>query len=128
MLYRLYCLYCLYDRDVVLDWFIARRDMDGLPHNPRQAKQARTSHAAQQPKQQQQHIGSSPQLDKAAAVQARGAAGAAPAVSRLTAKELASLRSALPSPLKHKGQKLAEELGIKAGETKATSLIKALTV
>jgi hypothetical protein len=37
-------------------------------------------------------------------------------VSRLTARELAALRSALPSPKKYKGAKLAEDLGIKAGK------------
>uniref|UniRef100_A0A383VKY2 Homeobox domain-containing protein n=1 Tax=Tetradesmus obliquus TaxID=3088 RepID=A0A383VKY2_TETOB len=103
-------------RDIVLDWFEARRDMDGTPHNPRQAKLlARNAAAAaqapaaalptQQPQQQQE-----PGKNAAAAA---AAAAAGPAVSRLTARELASLRSALPSPKKFKGAKLAEDLGIK---------------
>jgi hypothetical protein len=109
-------------RDTVLDWFTARRDMEGVPHNPRQAKLLARNNAAaaaqqapaaaavppQQAEQQQQQ--------KAGADPAAAAAGGGQAVSRLTARELAALRSALPSPNKFKGAKLAEELGIKAGK------------
>jgi hypothetical protein len=102
--------------------------MDGVPHNPRQAKllahnNAAAAAAAQQapaaapaaavpPQQAQQK---QKQQQPAGTDSAAAAAAAGPAVSRLTARELAALRSALPSPNKFKGAKLAEELGIKAG-------------
>jgi hypothetical protein len=106
--------------------------MDGVPHNPRQAKllarnnaaaakaaaaAAQATPAPSQPKQQQQAS-----KDPTAA-----AAAASPAVSRLTARELSSLRSALPSPNKFKGAKLAEELGIKAGKKGAGLEISGIT-
>jgi hypothetical protein len=36
-------------------------------------------------------------------------------VQSLTAREMAALRSGLPSPRKQKGEKLKQELGVKAG-------------
>jgi hypothetical protein len=102
--------------------------MDGLPHNPRQAKHAvnkatavMTGTAAQQQQQQQwapkaAAAAAQTMPDKLAGLQQSAATAAAAAVSSLTARELVALRSALPSPKKHKGAKLAEELGIKPGE------------
>jgi hypothetical protein len=37
-------------------------------------------------------------------------------VQSITAREMAALRSALPSPRKQKGEKLKQELGVKAGK------------
>jgi hypothetical protein len=42
-------------------------------------------------------------------------------VQSITAREMAALRSALPSPRKQKGEKLKQELGIKAGEHRGCS-------
>jgi hypothetical protein len=123
-------------RDTVMDWFTARREMDGLPDNPRAAKQlAATARRAldapqpllpseflplrSQPKQQQQQ--------QQAAVSVGAAADASPQqqqqqararVQSITTREMAALRSALPSPRKQKGEKLKQELGIKAGKTR----------
>lgn len=120
-------------RDIVLDWFTARREMDGLPDNPRAAKQlAATAKRAldapqpllpaemlpqqRQPKQQQ-----SPAADAAAATapadgqQQQKQQQERARVQSLTAREMAALRSGLPSPRKQKGEKLKQELGVKAG-------------
>jgi len=124
-------------RDVVLDWFTARREMDGLPDNPRQAKQLAAAAAAQRglntppadsllpaellpaprpAKQAAAAVGGQEQL---------GVGGDLPLqqqqqqervrVQSLTALEMASIRSSLPSPRKQKGERLKQELGIKAG-------------
>lgn len=128
-------------RDVVQEWFTARREMDGLPDNPRLAKKAAAAAGrtdAQQsiltftPQQQQRQQQPVPQaaLDRLTVKQlqaqhspaaAAAAAAAGPAVSRLTARDLATLRSSLPSPKKFKGAKLSEELGIKEGESAGLS-------
>jgi hypothetical protein len=117
-------------RDTVLDWFTARREMDGLPDNPRAAKQlAATAKRALHPLQpllpsdmlpQQQQ----PKQQTPPPAAADAAAGGQQQqkqqqervrVQSLTAREMAALRSGLPSPRKQKGEKLKQELGVKAG-------------
>lgn len=127
--------------EVVLEWFAARREMDGLPHNPRAARNATAAAAARGaaaaladallppellPRRAHQAAAAGAAQAAAAAAAAAEAALAAsdaaagaeqqPAqrVQRLTARELATLRSALPSPRKAKGARLAEELGVRA--------------
>lgn len=125
----------------MLEWFAARRDMDGLPDNPRAAKQlaatAKRAADINSSFQQQQQL--SPLLPPEllpAAQQPRKASPALPeqagvvgtdpqqqqrqqkqrvVVQSLTAREMAALRSGLLSPRKQKGEKLKQELGIKAG-------------
>lgn len=135
----------------MLEWFAARREMDGLPDNPRKAKELAAAAAAARgskaPQQQLQGIvdgGNSLQpllpaellTPRAAAAQAvtqqqqqLDEASSLPQqtqqqqqqqqgrvrVQSLTAREMAALRSSLPSPRKQKGEKLKQELGIKAG-------------
>lgn len=111
------CSACTHCRDVVLDWFAARREMAGLPDNPRLAKKAGMNLAAAEAvaAAAAQQTTLQPQQQQQQGSQKAGTAAAAPAVSLLTAKELAALRSSLPSPNKFKGAKLSQELGIKAG-------------
>lgn len=125
------------NRDLVLDWFTARRQMDGLPDNPRAAKQlaatARRALAAdarqpllpadmlptprQQPKQQQQAAQPAEELVQAASTPAQQQQQQQARVQAMTARELAALHSGLPSPRKQKGENLKQELGFKSGES-----------
>lgn len=103
--------------------------MDGLPDNPRTAKRAGiTPPSAAALQQQHQAVIPNPAETATANQQqqtsqaSKAAEAAAPApVSRLTARELAALRSSLPSPKKFKGEKLQKELGIKAGGFELTA-------
>lgn len=72
----------------------------------------RTAAAAQQRQQQQQRAAAAGDAEEGVGVAVRGAKRVA-----VTAREMAALKSALPSPKKFKGAKLAEQLEIKqAGE------------
>ena len=125
-------------RDLVLAWFAARRRKDGLPDNPREAKRlaaaaaasgAATSSSSSSAVVDEESLqalltGASVRMSRTTA-QAAGVlqqqqqqqAGRQQQQQQLqqllSARELAALRSALPSPRKFKGAKLQEQLGIK---------------
>lgn len=63
---------------------------------------------------------SSPSPDGAAP---GGPASKPPTVVTMSKRDLAALRSSLPSPRKHTGQKLAQDLGIKTGAGASTTVI-----
>jgi len=126
-------------RDLVLAWFAARRRKDGLPDNPREAKRLAAAAAAAGGSGGVSSSSSSAVVDEeslqalltgASVRMSRATAQAAGVLQQqqqqggrqqqqqqlqqlLSARELAALRSALPSPRKFKGAKLQEQLGIK---------------
>ncbi len=115
-----------------MEWFTARREADGRPHNPRAAKRAAEAAGSSgwEPSSASAGTDKSSSADIArrellalfggegSVLPTAAGADSAPAKRTvvLTQRELTQLRSSLPSPNKRKGIKLAEQLSIKQGE------------
>lgn len=122
-------------RDAVLDWFAHRRELDGLaPAGSAAAAASKKDDwafvrngapARPEPAGDSDHAELIRLMSQQAAEQRAGGEGegAAPdggvpgsRTMRLTRKEMAALRSSLPSPSKRLGMKLAEQLNIKQAD------------
>eukprot|EP00198_Chlamydomonas_reinhardtii_P010041 XP_001699378.1 predicted protein [Chlamydomonas reinhardtii] len=128
-------------RDVVSEWFAARRAADGITSST-QKRTARPSlrerdrdvegafAGPEEPVSGPQEsasllsmLGGNNMTPAAAAAAGPGAPQkpAEPVVVTLSKREMAALRSSLPSPNKYKGRQLAEKMGIKSSDSSGRS-------
>lgn len=139
MLRGLYELHRL-PRDVAKEWFAARRAADGISSST----QKRTGRASLREKDRDiEGAFAGPEDDQGPggggggvsllSQLGPGAGGKAdtqqpaepaePTVVSLSRREMAALRSSLPSPTKHKGRQMAEKMGIKTGPDSSVTQI-----
>lgn len=139
-------------KDVALEWFAARREVDGITSST-QKRVGRTKReqdrnfeaafndepsaldaeadAAQRSVQQRRRSASEPSGDAVLLSLMGGAAGAGPVAPKeaepvvvmMSKREMAALRSSMPSPTKFKGRQMAETMGIKTGADEAVTQI-----
>jgi len=93
----------------VVAWFKARRDAEGRPHDPRAAKRNFSTEPSED------LLGATGWLPSTE--QSAQPGPSSPKVVMVTQREFALMRSSFPSPNKHKGKKLAEDMDVRSGKS-----------